>query len=306
MLSPPSSPPGFPPGAPKAPPIFSANARHHKRVRAAAGFADHDFLHRHAAQDVVERLETVLKRFEHGVFYGPGAALTHGALTDAADVATATLMDEIPGPAGSMVAAPDALPLADQSADLFVSAMALHATSDIPAALGEARRVLKPDGLFIAVFPGERTLHELRTALQTAEAAVTGKVAPRIAPFVAVKDGGALLQRAGFALPVADVMRIPIEYENPMRLFADLRGAGETSHLAAGAKGALRRDVLAKALDTYTHRYPGAQGGIHVTVELITLTGWAPDQSQPKPLKPGSAKTSMIDAIKGAKSGDRA
>lgn len=283
--------------SPKPDPIFSANARQHKRERARAHFEDHDFIHKRAAEDVVDRFETVLKRFENVLLYGPGAPLTAKALTPKANVGKVTIADDISNGEDMVVAAAEALPFSDQQFDAVASVMALHAVNDLPKALAEARRVLKPDGLFIGIFPGERTLHELRWALQTAEAEVTGRVAPRVLPFVAVKDGGALLQRAGFALPVGDVLELPITYQNPMRLFADLRGAGETSHLKKGPKGGLRRDVLAHALTLYQKRFPSEDGGVHVTLELVALTGWAPHASQPQPLKPGSATASLQAAI---------
>ncbi len=245
----------------------------------------------------MDRLETVLKRFETAIIHGPGGTLLRNALTPKADVGDVTLIDELEGPGVDVVAPADALPLPSGYADLIVSMMALHAVSDLPGALVEARRVLKPDGLFIGIFPGERTLHELRSALQTAEAAVTGRVAPRVLPFVAVKDGGALLQRAGFALPVADVIRTTVEYESPLKLMAELRGAGETSHLVAGSKGALRRDVIAKMAEIYKTEFGRDDGYIPATIDLVTVTGWAPHQSQPKPLKPGSGKVSLAEAV---------
>lgn len=267
--------------------------------------AAHDFVHIRAAEDIVDRLEVVLKSFPQAVICGPGAPHIAERLTPTAAVGEVILCDEIDRGTPFTCAPPHALPFESASVDLVVSSMALHAAEDLPGALREARRILKPDGFFLGIFPGERTLHELRDALQTAEAEVTGRVAPRIAPLVAVKDGGTLLQHAGFALPVSDVIRLPISYGNPMRLFSDLRGTGETSHLVAGPKGALRRDVLARALDVYQEKYPAAEGGIAATVDLITLTGWAPDKSQPQPLKPGSGKVSLAEAVKAHSTQDR-
>ncbi|RFB06107.1 methyltransferase domain-containing protein [Parvularcula marina] len=280
---------------PSPPAIFHNGARRAKRLRAAKNFPSHDFVHLRAAEDVVDRLETVLKRFETALFYGPGAEHVRQALTEKADIGEAVTADDLPG--ADLLAAADNLPFEDESLDLVVSAMAMHALNDPMPALLETRRVLKPDGLFVAVLPGERSLFELRIALQAAEAELLGRVAPRVAPMMAVKDGGALLQAAGFALPVADVARLTVEYEYPAKLFQDLRGAGETSALLAGPKGAIRRDVLTKTIEKYLELYPAEAGGIRATVDLITLTGWKPHQSQPKPLKPGSAKASLRDAI---------
>lgn len=281
---------------PNAAPIFSQSARRAKRQRAHKGdWAGADFVHARMAADVVDRLETILRRFDNALFAGAAAAHVKAALTDAADVAKVTLSDEVAA-ADHIVAAPTELPFDDGQFDLVVSAMALHAVSDVPGALREARRVLKPDGLFIASFPGEETLRELRTALRDAEASVTGGVAPRVSPFIAVKDGGALLQHAGFALPVADVVHLPVSYSQPTNLFQDLRHTGETSALTNGPKGAMRRDVFA-ALIKALEAQRDASGDIPMTVDLVTLTGWAPHESQPKALRPGSAKASMAKAI---------
>ncbi|MEM9234108.1 MAG: methyltransferase domain-containing protein, partial [Pseudomonadota bacterium] len=245
---------------PSPPDIFHMGARRAKRLRARDLFADHDFIHERAAEDVVDRLEAVLKRFDRALFHGPAAELVRRTLTEKADVGEITTADDVPG--ADVEATPDTLPGGDNSYDLVVSAMALHATNDLVSALKEARRVLKPDGLFIAVLPGERTLHELRSALQQGESAVTGRVAPRIAPMMAVKDGGALLQAAGFALPVSDVARLTVEYTDPAKLFRDLRGTGETSSLVAGPRGAMRRDVLQASIAAYLERFPAKGGGV--------------------------------------------
>ena len=282
--------------APSAPLIFDMKARRAKRRRAAGRFADHQFMHERAADDVIDRLESVLRHFERGIVHGPGAGLVRERLTDAADVGDLVTADDLPGEDLETEAA--ALPLEDDSIDLAVSFMALHAAYDPLAVLRELRRVLRPDGLVMAILPGERTLHELRAALRTAESNVTGGMSPRVAPMMAVRDGGSLLQAAGFALPVADVDRVAVEYTDPARLFSDLRGTGETSNLLEGPKGALRRDVLMATITAYREQFPGADGGIRATVDLIALTGWKPHASQPQPLKPGSATASMSDAMK--------
>lgn len=268
-----------------------------KRLRAAPRFMDHDFLHRRAAADVVERLETVLRRFDQGLVIGPGAHLVREALTAAADVGDLQTADDLPG--ADLQAAYDALPLDSASLDLVISFMAMHSVNDPLAVMREIRRVLKPDGLFMAILPGERSLFELRAALRRAETTVLGKVAPRIAPMMAIKDGGGLLQAAGFALPVADVDRVCVEYQDIGRLFADLRGTGETSCLLSSPKGALRRDVLAATIRAYSEEAGTEDGGIRATIDLVTLTAWRPHESQPKPLKPGSATASLADAIQG-------
>ena len=280
------------------PPVLSARARRAKLDRAAATLADADFLHVRAAEEAVDRLETVLKRFERALLCGPGAGHVRDRLTEAADVGAAVVTCEAPRLARAIgadaVAAPDALPFADASFDLVVSSMALHGVDDLPRALAEARRVLAPDGLFLALFPGERSLEELRGALRQGEAAVTGGLAPRVMPMVAVRDGGGLLQRVGFALPVADTVTVRARYRDPARLLSDLRAMGETNASASGPRGAMRRDVAAAAMAAYPR---DAEGRAPARFDLVALTGWAPHASQPQPLRPGSAKTSLADAV---------
>jgi SAM-dependent methyltransferase len=270
--------------------IFDVAARRAKRRRAAAGFAGHDFLHRRAAEDLVLRLELAMRGFAPALFTGPGGPLAAEMLSAEAEVGEVVLQDEIDaGP----------LPYPDGHFELVASMMELHAVNDVPAALRAARRVLAPDGLFIAIFPGERSLRELREALREAEAQTTGRVAARVSPFVAVREGGGLLQAAGFALPVADIDHVTVSYAEFGRLLADLRGAGETSILRAGPKGAMRRDTRAALEAIYAARFPAAKGGVTASVDLLTLTGWAPHPRQQKPLAPGSATHSLADAIKG-------
>ncbi|MCQ8185247.1 class I SAM-dependent methyltransferase [Parvularcula maris] len=276
------------------PSIFSAARRKLRLERAARNFPEHDFLHVRAAEDALDRLETVLKPFPKALFYGPGGPLLAERLTEGAQVGAITSAGESAAfltarGADEPIEAPaTALPFGDGSFELVVSLMSLHAVDDLPGALLEARRVLKPDGLFIAVFPAERTLLGLRQALRDAEAELTGGVAARVSPFVAIKDAGALLQRAGFALPVVDLQPVKVRYRSPATLLRDLRGMGETLALTRPSPP-LRRDVLASALSRLE--------GEETLFELGVLTGWAPDASQPKPLKPGSAEMSMAEAI---------
>lgn len=283
---------------PAAPSIFRPSLRKRRLERAAGNFSAHDFLHRRAAADIVERLETVQRTFKNALFYGPGAPLLAEMLTEAAAVEHFTVAGESAvflrsqGVSAPIEASACALPFADGGFDLVASVMSLHAENDLPGALAEAHRVLSADGLFIGTFPAEKTLGVLRQALRDAEANLTGGLSPRVSPFVAIKDAGGLLQRAGFALPVADTQPVTVAYGDPLRLLHDLRGMGETAALAAGAQGALRRDVLAATL--------AALHGQEILFELLTITGWSPHESQQKPLKPGSGKVSLADAIRGA------
>jgi SAM-dependent methyltransferase len=279
----------------QAPSVFSPSLRRLRLARAGGKFEQHDFLHRRAAEDALDRIETATRAFPEALFFGPGGPLLHSMLSNAARVERVVHAGEssaflkAQGASDPVEAEADALPFGDKSFDLVVSLMSLHAVNDLPKALMEARRVLRPDGFFVAVFPGEKTLVSLRTALRDAEAEITGTLAPRVAPFVTLQDAASLMQRAGFALPVVDSQPVRVRYRQPLRLLHDLRGMGETSALVKGPRGGLRRDVLGRTLS--------ALEGQEQAFELIGLTGWAPDASQPKPLKPGSGKASLADAI---------
>ena len=252
-----------------------------------------------AAEEALDRIESVLRPFPRALFVGAAAPMLRDRLTEAAGVGEVIVVAEtmrLAAAAGAdLAASPEALPFAAGAFDLVVSLMSLHALDDPVRALAEARRALKPDGLFVALFPGERTLEELRVALRQGEAMVTGRVAPRLMPMIAVKDGGALLQRTGFALPVADTVTLRARYGDPLRLLSDLRAMGETNAGAGGARGAMRRDVLAAAMSAYPR---DEDGRAPARFDLVALTGWAPHESQPKPLAPGSAKASLADAFK--------
>jgi len=191
----------------------------------------------------------------------------------------------------------EALPFAPESFDLVVSALSLHAVNDLPGALAQIRKALKPDGLFLAALFGGATLSELRTAFAMGESEVLGGISPRVAPMADVRDLGGLLQRAGFALPVADSEKTIVRYGAFMTLVDDLRALGETNALAERSKNLLRRDVLASTLHAYAAQNADEDGRLLATFEIITLTAWAPHESQQKPLKPGVAKTRLADVL---------
>ena len=190
----------------------------------------------------------------------------------------------------------ESLPFAPESFDLAVSVLSLHAANDLPGALIQIRKALKPDGLFMAALFGGATLTELRQSLTAAEAKIWGGAAARVSPFGDVRDLGGLLQRAGFALPVADVERTMVRYGKLATLFSDLRDLGETNVLS-GRPRFLRRDVLAAMAQEYGARFSDSDGRIRATFDIVFLTGWAPHESQQKPLKPGSAKARLADAL---------
>jgi len=185
----------------------------------------------------------------------------------------------------------------DGSLDLIVSALSLQMVNDLPGALAQMRRALKPDGLLLAALLGGRTLAELREALLAAESEITGGAAPRVAPVTDVRDLGALLQRAGFALPVADSDVVTVTYASPLALFADLRAMAATSVLVDRPRRPLRRDVLMRALQLYAERFALPDGRVPATFEILTMTGWVPHESQQKPLQPGSATARLAEAL---------
>jgi len=289
-----------------APPRLFDRALHRKRLdRAARGFGQADFLHRRAAEDLVERLEAIMRDFPRAVelssrggAFGEalrtsGAAARVGLLVEA-DLSAAMLRGR-KGP--RIVLDDERLPFAEASLDLVVSTLGLHWTNDVVGALVQAQLALKPDGLFLGAFLGGATLTELRQSLVAAEAEILGGAGSRVSPFADLADAPALLQRAGFALPVADVDRVTVSYEHPIRLLADLRQMGETSVLAERHPKPLTRALIARASELYVERFAGPDGRVPATFEIITLTGWAPHESQPKPLRPGSAKMRLADAL---------
>jgi len=240
--------------------------------------------------DVVDRLETVRRGFPLAHFCGAGTLVS--LLTEESGVGDIVHSDlapqRLPGMMRTAVADEERNPFAPESFDLVVSLLTLHSANDLVGALAQHRISLKPDGLFIAALFGEETLGALRQALYAAETALRGGVSPRVAPFASVRDLGGAMQRAGFAMPVADIDPVRISYKEPARLLADLRGMGETSALSARGRGmtvSLVREALAR-LNT------------EVRFDIVYLTGWAPAPSQPQPLKPGSGRQSLEAAVK--------
>ena len=264
------------------PPILTdraALARHRARARALPGHDEALFLHRLALTDLQERLSEVNRRFT-----APAVVTGFPAL----------FRD---WPDAVVVPDDDLLALEPVAHDLVVHFMALHWSNDPVGQLVQCRRALKPDGLCLVVLPGGRSLQELRAALAEAEAAVTGGLSPRVVPMGEIRDLGALMQRARFALPVADSLVQTVEYRSFPTLLCDLRAAGETNALSARLRHFTRRDVLTEAARIYAGSYSNLEGRLTATAELVVLTGWAPDESQQQPLRPGSAKARLADAL---------
>jgi SAM-dependent methyltransferase len=189
------------------------------------------------------------------------------------------------------------LPLRDGSLDLVVSALALQFVNDLPGALVQIHRALKPDGLFLAALLGGETLTELRQSFAAAEVEIEGGVSPRVVPFADVREMGALLQRAGFALPVTDVERLTVRYSSPFILMGELRRMGATNVLAERRRNLLRRATLKRMAELYAERFSDRDGKVRATFEIVWLSGWAPHESQQKPLRPGSAQSRLADAL---------
>ena len=283
-----------------APPrLFDRALLRARRERAAVRGADNFLLDR-AAEDLEARLSTVARRFALALDLGtPGEALRRVLKGKVDQVVACEPLAGLRDPSlGPRVAADEeALPFAEASFDLAVSALALHWTNDLPGVLKQVLRALKPDGLFLAALVGGESLTELRQCLAAAEAELESGASPRVAPFVEVRALGALLQRAGFALPVADVDRVTVRYANIGQLFADLRAMGATNPLVERRRVPLRRETLFRAGELYAQRFADSDGRLRATFDLLWVSAWAPHHSQQQPLRPGSAKVRLADAL---------
>ncbi|WP_430707694.1 methyltransferase domain-containing protein [Nitrobacter hamburgensis] len=275
---------------PSSPPVLFDRALLRVRQRRAAKIGAVPFLLDRVAEDMAERLQAVLRVFQHAADIGTPGDQVRGAL--AARV-TDTASVDLP------VDESDALGLPPESLDLAVSGLAFQFVNDLPGVLAQIRRALKPDGLLLAATIGGETLTELRQAFAAAESELEGGISPRVAPFADLRDAGALLQRAGFALPVTDVDRVVVRYDDAFGLMHDLRGMGATNVLAERRRTPLRRATLLRMAQIYRERFTDPDGRIRATFDIVWLSGWAPHESQQKPLQPGSAKASLEEAVKG-------
>ncbi|MFI4936696.1 MAG: methyltransferase domain-containing protein, partial [Caulobacterales bacterium] len=263
------------------------------------------FLKARAAEDIVARLEAIRRDFPVAVDLGArdGAVARALGVSDARAKVGLLIETDLSGAmlrgrAGArIVADEERLPFAPESLDLAVSALALHWTNDFIGALIQIRQALRPDGLFLGAILGGATLTELRQALTAAELDLTGGAGPRVSPFADAVDGGAILQRAGFALPVTDVDRVTVRYPHILALMADLRAMGETNVLAESSGRPLSRALIERAGEIYAERFAEGDGRLVATFEIITLTGWAPHPGQQQPLRSGSARMRLADAL---------
>jgi SAM-dependent methyltransferase len=256
-----------------------------------------DFLLRRSADDLVDRLKAVKRHFPLAVEIGSPVPLLAESLGATGQVGRLIRMDRLAETGADIVADEEFLPFRDESLDLVVSALAFQFTGDLPGAFAQIRHALKPDGLLLAAFLGGETLTELRASFATAEAELTGGASPRVAPFAELRAVGGLLQRAGFALPVIDQDRVIVRYADATALMRDLRAMGASNALAERSRRPLRRSILMRAAEIYGERFADADGRIRATFDLISVSGWAPHDSQQKALRPGSAKARLADAL---------
>ncbi|HLX14573.1 MAG TPA: methyltransferase domain-containing protein [Bradyrhizobium sp.] len=247
------------------------------------------FLLDRVAQDMAERLHAVLRDFKNGADVGTAGDQIGRLLAARLNQLTRVDLPEQDS---------EPLPLRAESLDLVVSALALQFVNDLPGVLSQIRRALRPDGLLLAAMIGGDTLTELRHSFAAAEAELEGGVSPRVAPFADLRDLGSLLQRAGLALPVTDVDRIVVRYDSAFALMADLRRMGATNVLVERRRTPTRRATMLRMAQIYSERFADADGRIRATFDVIWLSGWAPHESQQKPLKPGSAEVGLAEAVR--------
>ncbi len=282
--------------------IFDRALVDQRRNRAAPAAADHDFLLRRTAEDLELRLSAVVRNFDRTLVLGAHHGVMRERLDAADTVGQVIEMERCggllrPGRRSCIQADEEFLPFPDASLDLVVAPLTLQYVNDLPGVLIQIRRALRPDGLFLGAIMGGRTLTELREALATAETEVRGGVSPRVSPFADIRELGSLLQRAGYALPVVDSDPVTVTYDTAFHLMRDLRGMGAANALTLRDRTPTPRGLFTRMAEVYGERFSEPGGRIRATFEIIYVTGWTPHASQPKPLRPGSAKTRLADAL---------
>lgn len=286
--------------------VFDRGLVRVRRDRAALTLSEADFLLRESADRLADRLLDVVRTFPLALDLGCHTGQMAPLIQNSGKVGTLFQSDFSPVMAAAaravhalptLCADEEFLPIKEESLDLVLSNLSLHWVNDLPGALAQIRRSLKPDGLFLAATFGGETLKELRASMMEAEAETAGGVAPRVSPFVDVREAGNLLSRAGFALPVVDAENIEVTYENIFKLMADLRAMAETNAVLERSKSPIRRATLMRAADIYRQKFADTRGRIVASFQIVTLTAWAPHASQQQPLRPGSAQTKLADAL---------
>ncbi|MGH6763910.1 MAG: methyltransferase domain-containing protein [Phyllobacterium sp.] len=285
--------------------IFDRELILQRRKRALANQSDGiDFLLARAADDLEDRLGTIGRTFPVAVDLCSHNQRAAQALHRSGKAEMVIRIEQdaafLANGFPSIVADDEAIPLKGASIDLIVSLLSLHLTNDTPGTLVQIRQALKPDGLFLGAMAGDDTLIELRESLLAAESEMTGGASPRVAPFADIRDVGALLQRAGFALPVTDMETLTVRYDSMFSLMRDLRAMGMQNSLTGRSRKPTARRVLMRAAEIYAERFSDPDGRVRATFSFIWMSGWAPHESQQKPLKPGSAKASLAAFLKDA------
>lgn len=282
--------------------LFDPTLVAQRRYRAARNFDPKaGFLLDLAAEEMAFRLMAVERRFENAVELFGGSGVVARAARSTGKISAMQRVD-VAGNPDTTAADFEDVPLAANSANLVLAPLGLHLINDLPGSLIRIRRALKPDGLFLAAIPATGTLTELNDVLLETETRLFGGASPRVAPFGDVRSIGALLQRAGFALPVADVETYTVRYESLFGLMKDLRAFGMTNALANRSRRPVSRSFFLEAARLYAERHADPDGRIRATFSIVYVSGWAPHESQPKPLKPGSATVRLADALKSSKS----
>ena len=296
-----------------SPEIFDTRRIRASLERASKSLPGADFLIRHAAAELASRIAVIKRDFglaaDTSAAFGIMAELLEQNAPDLRIISLAPALSLAAGsPPPRAVASQEALPLKEGAFGLITSVLSLHLVNDLPGALIQIRRALRPDGFFTAALLGGDSLIELRQAFMLAETETAGGVSPRVFPTADLREMGALLQRAGFALPVADTETLTVGYADPLALMRELKAMGASNPLAARSGKPLRRDTLARACEIYSERFAEPGGRIRATFEILYVCGWAPHESQQKPLKPGSAAARLADALRTAElpAGDKA
>ncbi len=286
------------------PRLFDRSLLRQRRNRAARNISKYSFLAHRAFDDMCDRVESITRDFERAAILGGGPGLVQQlAQRPAAEKIAWWMQSDIaPKIAGQLgpracVIDEEALAFAPESLDLVLAPLGLHWTNDLPGSLSQIRIALKPDGFFAGAMLGGQTLTELRRCLMTAETETIGGVSPRISPFAGTFDMAALLQRAGFALPVSDIDRVTVRYDNAFALMQDLRGMGETSILSERSRRPVGRRFFQRVAELYQSQFSDGDGRVRASFEIVHFAGWAPHPDQPKPKRPGSATHSLAKAL---------
>ena len=276
--------------------VFDRKAVRRHRTRAAAGMGRVAPVLENCAERLLDRLDDTTRRFTRALDIGGRGVVAPMLRQRGIGVVSADLSPAVAALNGGLAVAADEewLPFAPGSFDLVVASLSLHWVNDLPGALIQIRAAMEPDGLFLASLPALGTLAPLRSALTAAESELVGGASPRVSPFVELRDAGALLQRAGFALPVVDADEVSLAYANPFSLLQDLRAAGEANAVAQRNRRIPHRGLFPLALSSLEQE----DGRTSVSLKLAMMTGWAPAPTQPKPLVPGSGRTSLADVLK--------